>query len=458
MKGDEEFVIPDAAEEVTTTFPEADPIVGVGGPEGAVKGRDPWLGIGGVNRLKGWPIVDDVEGAVAAVNLGLNGLKGWGWLNGLMILSAVVTEPTLLVEHDDGDTVVSAGDFEIEFPLEVPCIVGNEEELIPTKPISLLSALDGDVLPSIFERFFSSVERDLTWDPFTVDGIELTSEATIAREDVNPSFEPGGDGAEDIDCCFSDAINSLDADDPLLFMLDSTSINDSVPESWPLSWLRLVDSFVPSVDSFLMSDSLKNSTIKDPFVSELLFPWSLMILVVLLLLVAGDLLLAAELRSFVLMLFGTLESSFFIVFLDLGPGDRRFLLTTFEPSSKECSSSVDEEDETEDEFLDDSPEDNEWLLLLFLLLSGESVATVLGEDDELEDDLWDDFDEFFFTADESISQEFVDIGRLIRAGLLCKFWHFAVLLLPLPDLTTNDSPSDSCNGNQTQSIRKSKDE
>lgn len=85
--------------------------------------------------------------------------------------------------------------------------------------------------------FFSSTEdeEDLTWDPFTVDGIELTSEATIAREEVNPpSFEQGGDGTDDIDCCcccFSDAINSLDADEPLLLTFDSTSINDSVPES-----------------------------------------------------------------------------------------------------------------------------------------------------------------------------------------------------------------------------------
>lgn len=46
----------------TPTFPPedpeaADPIVGVGGPDaGAVEGRfDPWLGIGGVNMLKGWP-------------------------------------------------------------------------------------------------------------------------------------------------------------------------------------------------------------------------------------------------------------------------------------------------------------------------------------------------------------------------------------------------------------------
>lgn len=56
----------------------------------------------------------------------------------------------------------------------------------------------------------------------------------MARDDVKPSLEQGGDGTDDSDCCcccFSDAINSLDADEPLLLTLDSTSINDSVPES-----------------------------------------------------------------------------------------------------------------------------------------------------------------------------------------------------------------------------------
>lgn len=50
----------------------------------------------------------------------------------------------------------------------------------------------------------------------------------MARDDVKTSpFDPPGDDC----CCFSDAINSLEAEDPLLHTLDSTSINDSVPES-----------------------------------------------------------------------------------------------------------------------------------------------------------------------------------------------------------------------------------
>ena len=99
----------------------------------------------------------------------------------------------------------------------------------------------------------------------------------------------------------------------------------------------------------------------------LLLPLSwLRIIVELLLLVADDLLLAAvELRSHLLLvLFGTLFFFVLFVVLDLGPGDRLFLTTlgdfTFESLfTDECSSSVDEEEEMEeDEFLDDSPEDN----------------------------------------------------------------------------------------------------
>lgn len=68
MKGDDEELVTldptaaaeDEADGTTTPFPTedpeaADPIVGVGGPDaGAVEGRlDPWLGMGGVNMLKG---------------------------------------------------------------------------------------------------------------------------------------------------------------------------------------------------------------------------------------------------------------------------------------------------------------------------------------------------------------------------------------------------------------------
>lgn len=94
----------------------------------------------------------------------------------------------------------------------------------------------------------------------------------------------------------------------------------------------------------------------------LLIPLSWLRIIELLLLVADDLLLAAvEVRShLLLLLFGTLF--FFVLFvvlhLDL------FLTTlgdfTFDSLvTDECSSSVDEEEEMEqDEFLDDSPEDN----------------------------------------------------------------------------------------------------
>lgn len=447
-------------EDGTTTFPDdpkADPMVGVGGPDDAVEGNDPWLGMGGVNRLKGWPIVVE-EGAVAAVKLGLNGWKGW--LKGLVTL-----EPLPLVtfvifagvkELDDPDE--TAGDFEMEFNFELP---NGVEGLIPVPVpvlINLWSAeelVDGDDFPSDLKLlFFSSIEEeeDLTWDPFTVDGIELTSEATIASEEVKPSFEQGGDGTDDSDCCFSDAINSLEADEPLLCTtLDSTSINDSVPESWPplstLSWLLVVElldwlvALASVVHSFLMSESLIKSSIEDPLDSDDLWLLLLPLSLLLLLLVAVDLLLAGGLRS----LFGTfLMLLFFNAFLDFGPGDRLFLLT-FDCSLNECSSSVDEEDETEDEFLEDSPEDNEWLFLLLLLI-GDSVPSGLG-DDELDDDLWEDVldeeDFLLITPDDSMSQELVDIVLEIKAGFCVKIWHLAAdeLLLPL-DLIT-DSPSDS---------------